>query len=155
MMSVNGKLQAATLAGFLVLSACSGTEPSEPLLPAGAVAISAPAQYQEWWAKTEACSSLTGSYESIRWYVVPNVQTFKSEFGATVALWRKLGNENIIILSGDYQQDEMVVRHEMLHALLEREGHPTQYFVTDCSLTWDSWRNSQYAQVGGQGSVAF
>lgn len=152
---MNGGLHSALLVGFLALSACSGTEPSEPLLPAGAVQITAPAQYREWWGKTQACSSLTGAYEQIRWYVVPNVQTFKSEFGETVALWRKLNNENIIVISGNYRADEMVVRHEMLHALLERDGHPAQYFVTDCGLTWESWRSDQYAQSGAHTASAY
>jgi hypothetical protein len=44
----------------------------------------------------------------------------------------------------------------MLHALLDREGHPTEYFQTKCGLTWDSWRQNggdhesepQLAQAG-------
>lgn len=32
-----------------------------------------------------------------------------------------------------------VVRHEMLHALLDRGDHPPEYFVSRCGLTWESW----------------
>ena len=137
------KVSMMALTGLLALSACSSTEPSAPLLPAGAVAITAPAGYQAWYAKTEQCASLTGNYSSIKWYVVPNVSQFNSEFGATVALWRKSNNDNIIIVSGDYKDDEMVVRHEMLHSLLQVDGHPPTYFVADCHLTWDSWAQNQ------------
>jgi len=43
------------------------------------------------------------------------------------------------VIAGNYAEHEMVVRHEMLHALLQREGHPTDYFVNRCHLTWESW----------------
>jgi hypothetical protein len=35
--------------------------------------------------------------------------------------------------------DEMVVRHEMLHDLLGRPGHPDPPFGVGCPLTWESW----------------
>ena len=44
-----------------------------------------------------------------------------------------------IVLAGNYETSEMAVRHEMLHHLLDRTGHPPEYFVTRCHLTWDSW----------------
>lgn len=139
---------------LVALSACSGTEPSAPLLPDGAVEMTAPALYQQWWGKTEGCSQLAGQYHNVRWYVVPNARTFQSEFGETVALWRKMNGGNIIILSGQYQNDEMVVRHEMLHALLEKDGHPPQYFVTDCQLTWETWKASEFAGVHAAGPTS-
>jgi hypothetical protein len=37
----------------------------------------------------------------------------------------------------------MVVRHEMLHDLMRRSGHPSPPFGTGCPLTWDSWHASQ------------
>ncbi len=33
----------------------------------------------------------------------------------------------------------MVVRHEMLHELLQRGGHPTPPFGSGCPLTWATW----------------
>jgi hypothetical protein len=35
--------------------------------------------------------------------------------------------------------DEMVVRHEMLHDLLSRPGHPDPPFGKGCPLTWNTW----------------
>jgi hypothetical protein len=35
--------------------------------------------------------------------------------------------------------DEMVVRHEMLHDLLGRPGHPDPPFGSGCPLTWATW----------------
>jgi hypothetical protein len=147
------RIQSIATLGLLALAACTATEPSAPLLPNGAVAISAPAEYQAWFNKTEGCASISGAYSTIKFYVVPNVSSFTSEFGETVALWRKHNNDNVIVISGNYQADEMVVRHEMLHALLQVDGHPVNYFVTDCHLTWDSWASNQtsaYASASTQ-----
>jgi hypothetical protein len=42
--------------------------------------------------------------------------------------------------------DEMVVRHEMLHDLIGRPGHPAPPFGQGCPLTWETW-NSGSAQL--------
>ncbi len=140
-------LRALVLIPLIGLGACSGTEPTAALLPAGAQAIAAPAAYADWYGRTESCSGEAGDYASVRFFVVPGVKSFQSEFGETVALWRKVGREQFIIVSGDYLENEMVVRHEMLHALLQREGHPAEYFVTRCRLTWDTWGTSALASA--------
>ncbi len=118
---------------------CSGFEPSSAL-PAGAQAITAPAVYQAWWDKTEACSELQGGFGRIRWYEVPGATTFDTDMGPKVGLWIQNGNAVLIVVAGNYVNHEMVVRHEMLHALLAEEGHPSEYFVRRCHLTWESWR---------------
>jgi hypothetical protein len=33
----------------------------------------------------------------------------------------------------------MVIRHEMLHSLIGQSGHPAEYFVERCGLTWETW----------------
>ncbi|MDX2014412.1 MAG: hypothetical protein SFW67_29705 [Myxococcaceae bacterium] len=142
-------LRALTLIPLIGLGACSGTEPTTALLPQGALAIAAPASYTEWYSRTESCAATQGDFAKLRFFVVPGVRTFQSEFGETVALWRKVGDEQFIIVSGEYSNDEMVVRHEMLHALLQREGHPAEFFVNRCRLTWDTWGQSAFASAGG------
>ena len=44
-----------------------------------------------------------------------------------------------IAVAEGYVAHELVVRHEMLHALLDREGHPPLYFQQRCALTWETW----------------
>jgi len=122
---------------WMVTTACAGLEPSGP--PPGAVLMTPPPEYALWYAKTESCAGLQGSLEGIEWYVVPDVATFETSIGEKVGLWEKVGRSTRITLAGDYVQHEMVVRHEMLHDLLERTGHPPEYFVNRCHLTWDSW----------------
>jgi hypothetical protein len=41
----------------------------------------------------------------------------------------------------------MVVRHEMLHELMRRAGHPNPPFGNGCPLTWETWPSSQAAPV--------
>lgn len=109
------------------------------MLPVGAVPFAAPARYQEWFGRTEACAGLAGRFAEIEWYVVPDVTTFATAAGPKVGMWEKSGGAARIILAGRYSEHEMVVRHEMLHHLLDREGHPSDYFVARCQLTWETW----------------
>ncbi|HKV75851.1 MAG TPA: hypothetical protein VJN95_15130 [Gemmatimonadales bacterium] len=144
-------LRAVTLIGVLFAVGACGTEPDA--LPAGAEQMTALPDYQAWWARTEACSGLQGEFSSLRFYQVPGVSTFSSTVGTVVGLWTRDGRENRITVAGAYLDNELVVRHEMLHALLERTGHPQDYFVTKCGLTWASW-SGDAGQTGGAAAVA-
>ncbi len=126
------------------LAACEMLAPPSPL-PATATLVTPPEQYHTWWAATEACSGLTGDFRAIQWYVVPDSLTFTTESGEKVGLWSESSAGTRIILAGAYAEHELVVRHEMLHALLDREGHPAEYFQSKCGLTWDSWRQNNDA----------
>jgi hypothetical protein len=48
-----------------------------------------------------------------------------------------------IYLAEDWTTNEMVVRHEMLHDLLDRAGHPDPPFGNPCPLTWATWHGDQ------------
>lgn len=131
----------AVAVSLVVASGCSATEPTSAT-PPGAVPITAPPAYAEWFAQTESCSGLHGPSGQIQWYVVPGVETFETDAGPKVGMWVKEGGREIIVIAGNYQNHEMVVRHEMLHSLLRAHGHPTDYFVERCHLTWESWSTS-------------
>jgi hypothetical protein len=122
----------------LVVGGC--THEPTPVLPDGAVAFTAPEAYVTWWEKTSQCSELTGNMARVEWYVVPNVATFPTEQGEKVGIRVKTGDRVQIVLAGQYQLHEMVVRHEMLHALLREPGHPDTYFTDRCRLTWATWQ---------------
>lgn len=93
-----------------------------------------PAYYRDWFVKTESCAGLTGRFHRIKFHVVAN-DTFYFNDHLAVAGWE--GND--IYISERYLAHEMVVRHEMLHFLLQRDGHPKVYFEDLCRLTWDTW----------------
>jgi len=128
----------ALLALLSTLAACEVLGPPEPL-PENAHLLNPLPTYHEWWAATEACSGLDGTLGEIAWYVVPGVSTFETENGPMVGLWSHSSEGMRIVLAGDYTDSELVVRHEMLHALLDRDGHPSEYFEDRCRLTWDTW----------------
>jgi hypothetical protein len=114
---------------LLSLAACE----SPTALPPGAVPFTPPAVYRQWWALTEACSGLHGSFDAVQWYVLPNASTVQLDDGTVAnAAWE--GNGNRIILTGQldglYAGD--LVRHEMLHALLQAGGHPRDAFIGRC-----------------------
>jgi hypothetical protein len=98
-----------------------------------------PPEFELWWEKTEACSGLQGDYTRISWYVVPAAASFQTDVGEVVGLWTRSSDGSEITLAGNYMDSELVVRHEMLHDLLGRQGHPPYYFVELCGLTWASW----------------
>jgi hypothetical protein len=121
------------LAAACVPQAMAGPDPE------GAIPLPAPAVYAAWFARTEACAGLRGDPARIEWLVVPGVETFPTEAGPKHAMWTRRGDRHRIVLAGNYVQHEMVVRHEMLHALLGRGGHPAEYFEARCGLTWETW----------------
>jgi hypothetical protein len=100
--------------------------------------MEAPALYREWWEKTEACSGLRGDFERIEWLVVPGY-SFECSSGQCAGHWRS-GHQ--IYLAEEWMMNEMVVRHEMLHDLMNGGGHPNPPFGVGCPLTWDTWREN-------------
>jgi hypothetical protein len=124
------------------LAACETLGPPAPV-PAGAVRFAPPAEYQAWWEATEACSGRSASFAQLEWYVAPGVRTFSTSEGPKVGEWSHSSAGVRIILADDYADSELVVRHEMLHALLDREGHPAEYFEERCHLTWESWGHQE------------
>jgi hypothetical protein len=103
--------------------------------PDGDVPLNPPPVYREWFAKTEACSGRTGNFDRLRWSVVEGY-SFRCSSGQCAGHWR---TDHQIFLASEWVMDEMVVRHEMLHDILDRTGHPDPPFGDGCPLTWASW----------------
>ena len=136
-----------TLLALAAMFAGGCSHEPTPVLPDGAVAFTAPAAYVTWWDKTSQCSELSGNMGRVEWYVVPDVATFATEQGEKVGIRVKTGDRIQIVLAGQYQMHEMVVRHEMLHALLREPGHPDLYFTDKCRLTWATWQEDNAGSV--------
>ena len=125
----------STMCGALVFAglaslalACSGA--TEPHVALGAVPLTPPARFALWWRLTEACSGLTGDYASVQWYVVPNTTTINDQGTQVDAYW--ISDPDRIVLADAHKNDGPIVRHEMLHALLHRNGHPRDAYLVGC-----------------------
>ena len=117
--------------------------------PDGDAPMTAPPEYREWFSATEACSGRTGNFDRIVWHVVEG-ESFDCPSGRCVGRWND--NHHIYIASA-YQRNELVVRHEMLHALLQTGAHPTNQFVEACHLASTRvWRDSTLAADPGNPS---
>src|SRR4051812_18390843 len=90
-------------------------------LPTNAEAFMPPAVYREWSALTEACAGLQGDFNRIAWFRVPGAESFPLADGTLVnGSW---DGSNQIVLAGQSERFGDLVRHEMLHALLQARGH--------------------------------
>jgi hypothetical protein len=116
---------------FLALPLLEACDLTGPALPAGAEHFVPPAVYQQWWQLTEECSGSSGSFAGVSWYRVPGVDAIPLGDGTSVnGRWDASGNR--IILAGDSEFAGDLVRHEMLHALLQSGGHPRNAFIARC-----------------------
>ena len=129
----------------LVLFAACGFDPGDdsPMSP--------PAVYREWWARTEACSGLRADFERVQWSMVPG-NSFPCASGKCAGHWEP-GHR--IYLAEDWTTNEMVVRHEMLHDLLDRSGHPDPPFGDPCPLTWATWQGDRESPPDLRNAPAF
>ena len=112
------------IAGMMLLSSVAGCA-----VPKAAGAPLAPIErawevptlelYSEWWRKTEACSGRKGDMSQVTFYAV-DAPSGAIGLNGTVAhgWWVRQGNR--IYLPANALGEEWLVRHEMLHALLER-----------------------------------
>ena len=119
---------------FLALPLLNACDTTGPLLPPGAERFVAPAVYQQWWDLTEQCSGLSANLSDVLWYRVPGAADIPLGDGSSVnGRWDAV--ENRIVLDGDSQFAGDLVRHEMLHALVQSAGHPRSAFIGRCSGT--------------------
>jgi hypothetical protein len=116
---------------LLALAAC--TTPTEPRFPNDAIPIDGQPQFALWWRMTQACSGLRGDLGAVHWFVQPGVETLQipgDHDGQYGGYWWSIGNR--ILLTEKAVTDGWLVRHEMLHALIGRAGHPRGEFVDQC-----------------------
>jgi len=121
----------AAAVGILGLLAGCELPTEESFLPTAAIEITPPQDYLSWWNQTRQCSGLDGTFSQLHWYVVPGVSTIANDHDEVAGFW--LAGRRAIVLAGWYQLSPLVVRHEMLHALLRVPGHPAEYFRVRCA----------------------
>ena len=103
----------------------------DPRLPPGAMPFTPPSFYSTWWEMTKACSGRSGSLNDVKWYVVPSGVPLELDGESANAYWSAGSNQ--IVLSESVVDNGQVVRHEMLHALLGKQGHSRRDFLEICA----------------------
>jgi hypothetical protein len=98
--------------------------------PPGAVPFVPSVQFRLWWTLTEACSGRSGDFDAVKWYVLPQQSSFALEGQGVNAAW--YGDGNAIVFGFGQQYYPNLVRHEMLHALLQSGTHPRDEFLGKC-----------------------
>jgi hypothetical protein len=129
---------------FLGVGACAAPRAAgAPLAPLGrSWAVPTLGLYQEWWDKTVACSGRHGKMSDVSFYAV-DAPSGAIELAGEMAhaWWVREGNR--IYLPANALSQEWLVRHEMLHALLQRGSHPPDVFVGACHVASAAvWRDS-------------
>jgi hypothetical protein len=100
-------------------------------LPEGSERFDPSPEYQLWWSMTESCSGIQGALADVEWYVVPNTTVLPGTAGELNGEW--FPQRNRIVLASADQHDGEIVRHEMLHALLQAPAHPRSQFLERCA----------------------
>lgn len=112
----------------LIVLACG--DATAPKLPADAQQYSPPPVYSTWWQMTESCSGLTGQLAAVTWYQTAQQVTDTRTGDVIAGYW--VPGSNQIVLNTLVMMDGGTVRHEMLHALRQKSGHPRDQFLNKC-----------------------
>ena len=90
--------------------------------PENAYAIAAPAEYAQAWQAVQRCAGRSGRFERIRWYAVRD-RAIPCPSGQCSGVWYP---PHDIYVTEEYVHEPsyFVVRHEMLHDLLQVPDHP-------------------------------
>src|ERR1700730_14871912 len=110
----------AAVATLPSLSMCNRI--TELALPSDAERFAPPEVYATWWNMTESCSGLVGSLSSVTWFKTNHYLMRPKSEQSIRGYWSQAGNQ--IVMAGTSVFDGGAVRHEMLHALIGKLGHP-------------------------------
>lgn len=114
---------AATILLPLLSLACdAGVAPD-----VGRVQIDPPSLYRTLWDGVESCSGLIGPFARVRWFIV-------YEFGSSSTIFGQWNQRREITLRSDVWLDSDVIRHEILHDLLNGDGGHTRDEWDACDI---------------------
>lgn len=113
---------------FALLATCGCGDVLAP--PPSAVPLHPlPEEYTAWWTLTERCAGVERRLDRVRFMVVPE-PTIPGTEDVTGAWYRDV---NTIVFAGGRERIGSIVRHEMLHAIVDRTDHPRSAFVDRCA----------------------
>jgi hypothetical protein len=114
---------------LLLFAGCLNPFASDAPVPANAVSMTpSPAWgYPAYWAQVEADAGQNGDYDRIEWYLVPNGPWAHGDNATIRGLWMRRGHR--IYIANGFQRSGPVIRHEMLHDLLDDPSHRNPLFA--------------------------
>jgi len=116
-----------------LLAVTPGCDPiigPEYTIPPDAVPVQPGESYALWYAQAETCAGVDGSYEAVRWFEVPGDRWWDSlRHQYAIATWRR---PHDIYITTAHLDDEDVVKHEVVHDLLQGGATDAPRFA-ECS----------------------
>jgi hypothetical protein len=117
----------------LALSGVVGCEPiigPEYTLPPDAVPVEPGESYATWYAQAEACAGIEGDFAAVRWFEVPGERWWDPLHEQyAIGTWRR---PHDIYITTAHIDDEFLVKHEVIHDLLQG-GYKYDPRFQDCS----------------------
>ena len=98
-----------------------------PAFPDNVYELAPLVPYATWWNLVESCSGVTRPFSEVSWYSTDAIVVNGTSYSG---YWFSDGNR--IVLRSLAVWNGGAVRHEMVHAILQRGDHPRQYFVDRC-----------------------
>ena len=97
-----------------------------------AVRSDPPAGARRYWREVTACTQVRPrrgrGFESIQWHRVSGRQFQRPDTGRQViGLWLRPGNA--VVLAGDWWDDERLIKHELMHVLLQSGSHESRHYT--------------------------
>jgi hypothetical protein len=120
------KFRIRFLALVLGVSGCALVD-DDPDFPSSAIPLSPLPEFRIWWEIVESCSGRAARFDDVKWFEANEI-TVRGELAR--GAWFSRGNR--IALVGAESFFGPLVRHEMLHAILQDGDHPNEYFESRC-----------------------
>ena len=118
----------SALALCLATAACRDV--FEPEFPPNAALVQPPPEYRVWWEVVESCSGYTRAFDAVRWYRVPIGRGLTVSGETAAGAW--FAGKNSIAIGDGWRAVGSLVRHEILHAILQTGSHPDEFFRDAC-----------------------
>ena len=113
------------LLGLVLFAACGN-----PFEQSGAVRFDPPALYAQYWQQMEICLGRSGDFSRVTWYSVPDSGLHYNGEPA-YGVWDA---PHSIYIEEGMLQNRYVLKHEMIHDLLQTGKHSPIFFTCDPAI---------------------
>ena len=107
---------------LLLLASCK-----VPFEPPGARPLVPTDSFPVWWRELEDCSGTTGDLSRIGWFEAPSQVNGMFYCGSIMALGCWVRPHTVYLVEGNIR-NRWLIKHEMIHDLLQRGDHPVPPF---------------------------